>query len=448
MVGDGSSGRAKSRSASRWRLTQGWVFPTFCIALIFGAHIAYGAIRIEAALAATALAGALLTLSLVVPVLRQDLARVRGLLWPALLFALVMVAGALSLTPYAPGGPHPTWAYLGLERGSASIDPSATILELVKLLGLASIFLLGAIAGASDDRARATINWFLIAAGLYALWAFFGFTTGTVFQTQSRRLEGSLMSPNTAGTFFGVVLVIALGAFLSTLRGGPSGRHLNSTTAYGLGVMAFSACLLLTASRGAAMGVALAVATLFGLLFFSGRINWSRASLITFTALLVGFLGVAVFGERLIERWANWDADAASRQTMFAIHWRAFLDAPLSGYGLGTFDIIHRISVTAETLPAMWTVRATHNVYIQWLEEAGLVGALPMFACIAVIIGVALVRGFKRSRMTYLLFALIAANVVTLVHGYTDFALQTPSFALMWSFLLGLQFALSQGSGR
>ena len=50
--------------------------------------------------------------------------------------------------------------------------------------------------------------------------------------------------------------------------------------------------------------------------------------------------------------------------------------------------------------------------------------------------------------MTYLLFALIAANLAVLVHGVTDFALQTPSVALMWSYLLGLQFSMSQGSQR
>jgi len=81
-------------------------------------------------------------------------------------------------------------------------------------------------------------------------------------------------------------------------------------------------------------------------------------------------------------------------------------------------------------------------------EEAGLAGALPMFGCIALIIGITLFRGMRRSRMTHVLFALVAADLVFLIHGFTDFALQTPSMAMMWSYLLGLQFALSQGSRR
>jgi O-antigen ligase len=131
---------------------------------------------------------------------------------------------------------------------------------------------------------------------------------------------------------------------------------------------------------------------------------------------------------------------------MFAMHWRAFLAAPIGGYGLGTFDTIHRILMDTSNFSSMWTVRATHNVVIQWLEEAGLMGALPMFGTIAAIMIITLWRGLRRTRMTFVLFALVAANLAVLVHGMTDFALQTPSFALMWSYLLGLQFAMSQGS--
>jgi hypothetical protein len=52
----------------------------------------------------------------------------------------------------------------------------------------------------------------------------------------------------------------------------------------------------------------------------------------------------------------------------------------------------------------------------------------------------------RRSRMTVIIFALLAADVVVLTHGITDFALETPSFSAFWTYLLGLQFALAQGS--
>jgi hypothetical protein len=50
--------------------------------------------------------------------------------------------------------------------------------------------------------------------------------------------------------------------------------------------------------------------------------------------------------------------------------------------------------------------------------------------------------------MTTVLFALLAADIVILAHGATDFALEFYGIAVLWSFLLGLQYTLAQGSGR
>jgi hypothetical protein len=43
-----------------------------------------------------------------------------------------------------------------------------------------------------------------------------------------------------------------------------------------------------------------------------------------------------------------------------------------------------------------------------------------------------------------LLWALLGVDTVFLVHGFSDFALQTPSVAMLWAFLLGLQFAVAR----
>jgi alpha-beta hydrolase superfamily lysophospholipase len=38
----------------------------------------------------------------------------------------------------------------------------------------------------------------------------------------------------------------------------------------------------------------------------------------------------------------------------------------------------------------------------------------------------------------------VASGVVVLLHGATDYALQVPSIAAFWAFLLGMQFAFTQ----
>lgn len=385
---------------------------------------------------------------LAAPRLRKDLLRVRGLLIPAVLFLLVLAAGVLSMTPFAPGGAHPVWSYVGLQPGAATIDRSATLLELVKLMGLACLFLVGVAAGASDERAKTAVNLLVLVAAALGLWAFFGFVTGGLYQSQRGRLEANFLNPNTAGTFFAAMVIVTLGPLLRRLRGARLGRAVQVATGHWAALLILVVCLLMTASRGAALATGAGLGTLILLMLFSGKIAWSRATFGVLAGLLAAAVLLFLFGEQLVARFEGVGESAVSRGELFALHWKAFLASPWMGYGLGAFDIIHRTLLDASSTDSLWRIRATHNVYIQWLEEAGLVGALPMFGAIAAVLVITTVRGLARSRMTHLLFALMAANLVFLVHGFSDFALQTPSMALLWSYLLGLQFALSQGSRR
>ena len=55
-------------------------------------------------------------------------------------------------------------------------------------------------------------------------------------------------------------------------------------------------------------------------------------------------------------------------------------------------------------------------------------------------------RGELRLRLSTraLLRALIVSSLVLLVHGATDFALQVPSIAAFWAFLLGCQYSFGR----
>jgi O-antigen ligase len=451
-VGSGRSAEQSREDGSPrrrlWPPPEGAGLASAGLGLIFLAHLAYGALRIEASLIAVGAAAILLLACVATPSIRRDLLRVRGLAIPGVLFGLVMLAGALSLTPYGPAGVHPVWAYVGQAPGSATIDRSATTLELIKLLGLGCIFLVGAATGAADGRAKTTVNLLIALSAIFGLWAFFNFATGLQYQTQRGRLEGTLMSPNTAGTFFAMLVIVTLGPLLRDLRGVRAGQALQAATGYWAALIILVGCLLATASRGAALGTAVGVLGLVVILVFAGRVSWSRLTLIMLASIIAAMAALYFIGERLLERISTLDPTSDGRLEIFEMHWRAYLSVPVGGYGLGTFDTVNRLLLDATNFNSMWTVRATHNVYLQWLEEAGLIGALPMFGAIASVIIISLWRGLRRTRMTYLLFALVAANLAILVHGFTDFALQTPSVALMWSYLLGLQFSMSQGSQR
>jgi O-antigen ligase len=205
-------------------------------------------------------------------------------------------------------------------------------------------------------------------------------------------------------------------------------------------------CLLMTGSRGGAISAAAGFGAYILLLIFAGRIRFTRALVYSVLAGVFVVAAILVAGDLLINRALEGSANAEARAHMGEIHWQAFLAAPWMGYGLGTFDAINRSVMTATSFTDLWSIRAVHNVYLQWLEEAGVLGAVPIFLAIGLALATAFRRTLNRTRMTSLLFAVFAAHIVILVHGISDFDLQTYSFAMMWAYLLGLTFSLSQGS--
>lgn len=446
---DGRSAQFAPRSSGtparlRWRQDDAWIAIAGPV-LIFAGHTLYGAMLPQTALILTAIAAALVGACLLRPKLRRDLLRLDGVLLPAALFGAAILVASWSLTPWVPGGPHPVWAYLHISPGAATIDKSATLVETIKLLGLGCFFVLGLGSGAMDRRGKLAINAILALAAALAAWVLLRFVTGA--RTGGNRLEATFHSANTAGTIFAVSFVMAMGPLVQRLTE-PRRPDLPGAAPFAAAALLFLACLFATASRGAFMAVAAGLLVL-GLLFvFSGKLKLSRAVLIGGAGglLLATLLGAA--GEVLIERLMHAPPEFNSRSFVYQVHWQAFLDSPLFGYGLGTFDTVNRMLLNPATVGRLWDIRAAHSVYLGWLEEAGLIGALPMFGCVAAVVAGTVRKTLSRSRMVPVLFALVGVDAVYMAHGAVDFALQMFSVAAMWAYLLGLQLSLAQGSSR
>ncbi|MFC3069215.1 O-antigen ligase family protein [Phenylobacterium soli] len=431
-----------------WPLPAGGWIAVAGVALLYGAHWLYGAqstpwvmlLNIGAAL----LVGALL----LAPRVRAELARLRGLAVPAALFAATVAIALLTLTPWVPGGPHPVWAFVGQAPGASTVDKSSTAVEIVRLLGLACLFVIGLATGARDERARYAVRLTLAAGVAFGLWAFFGAVTGQIYQSQGRRLEAHFLSPNTAATLFGMLLTLAVAEALMTLRTRGGRRDPVRLAAPSLAILVFATCLLDTASRGGALAFLGAMAVFLGLQLWTGRLRLTRGVLAGLGGLAVVAVLILLAGERLLDRVFQSHEAALVRTSMWRAHWSAFLDSPLLGYGLGAFDTVNKLIMDAGNLDALWDIHSVHNVYLQWLEEAGILGSAPMFACLGALMLLTLRGLLRRSRMTALLSALLAADVLVLLHGTTDVGLQVPSLAGFWAWLLGLQVSLAQGSSR
>lgn len=438
----GSTSRSARRVPVGWRVGLLALPVMFCLA-----HLTFGANQTAAALWFTAILGLTLSVTLASP-LRQGLFDLAPT-WPLVTLFLAVIGVALwSLTPFLPGGAHPLYGWSGLSVGAGSIDRGATVVEVAKLLGLAAAFMAGALQSVKRSYAHATLEGVVWTGGVYAAISLIMFLSGAQV-AEGARLSGGFLSANSGATVFGVLVVLSLSVFLrgwKRTEGLGVSRRLTKTSVPLSCLSLCSVCLILTASR---MGLAATVAALAVLLLWeTASSRQGRAAVWTgaFVLIAIGLVLVLGGNDLLWTRIDVLDADTDVRGEILATHWQAFLASPLFGYGLGTFDAINTQFMSAENIGATWAIRATHNVYLQWLEEAGIFGAVPMFLLIGFIVLMSLARALG-GQSKGLHRGLACASLIVLVHGLTDYALQVPSIAGFWAFLLGLGFALGQGRG-
>lgn len=415
-----------------------------CIAhLFYGAAVPLAALILSACLLAV-LAGLLLSTET-----RRSLDRLSPS-WPIIcLFAAVLLIALATLTPWAPGGLHPIWDWSGA-TASSTMDRSATVLEILKLIGLAAPFVIGAVLGARGETGRSLYAAILGVGGLYAMFSLVVFLSSAAPGSSGNRLAGGFESANVAGSVFGVLLIMAIAWAVRAWRRTPGMSLAHRTTAIAptlaLILLALG-CLLLTASRGAIGATSLALALFFGWAAMDNR--RSRWSTIAAGALVISVAAVVyIQGNTLfVDRFAAMTGDT-TRADLLEPHWNAFLRAPLFGYGLGTWSEVNNQIMTSQSFDALSATVILHNVYVQWLEEAGIIGAAPMFLLIAVILGATGWRAYRRRRNRALIVGLLLATLVVLLHAAVDVSLNTPSFCAFWALLLGLGFGLSQAPSR
>lgn len=414
--------------------------------LIILALLPQGSVAWGAAMVLALLSGLTAAIALCMPEGRRALAQGSGLRMPAVGFGLAMLVVGLSLTPFLPGQAHPVWTFVD-GPGAATVDATVTTLELIKLGGLGSLFLVGYVQGARRKDAEATLLIITLLVGLYAFGALILFLTDLL--QAGPRLNAGLPSANVAGTLFGLLMVLGVAWTLRGWRRHRSkGRRIwadpvvQAKLSPGIGLVVLSlGALVFTASRGAMAATIVCLLTLGLWELAAGRLRLGLA--LSLVLLFVGVVvGLAVGGNvLLLDRSLATSSVEDGRLIMFETHWNAFLSSPLTGWGLGTFPQINAQYLNASSFPAVWNTQTAHNVYLQWLEEAGLLGALPMFFSIGAVIVLTTLALDRQKTGRTLLRGLVVVNLLVLIHGLTDFSLQVPAFASLWAFLLGLQLA-------
>jgi O-antigen ligase len=200
--------------------------------------------------------------------------------------------------------------------------------------------------------------------------------------------------------------------------------------------------LFLSASRGGIVSFLVELA-LLGILFGARRRQktplLAGAVVLLLAGVLVAWLGVG----QALERFSSLQALEVThnkRVSMAHDAWRIFLDHPLLGTGLGTFQTVYP---KYESLYDGKVVNHAHNDYLEALAETGLAGGLScawfLFALIAH--GVQNVRRPDGSFAAALHTASLVACGGILAHSVVDFNLHIPSNALLFFLMATLAAA-------
>ncbi len=441
----------------RWVPARDDVAVAGLVGLLYLEHLIYGANRADLSLFFAVIHLVLLLLLLVSRSGRRAV-QSAPLALPGALLAVILAAAAFSVLPLGGVIGHPLWSYVGQAAGSASLDPVATRLEMVKLTGLGALFVLALAVGAKRERADRFVQLLSYAGGAYAAWAFLTWTEnpslifGVVRPYGGDRLSGSFLSANSAATLFACQAMLQLCLLIRAIRRAPgpllSRRSLSEMKgAPTAAILLFvnGACLILTASRGGLLAAVAAGALVVACFAFVRTDARSAVGGLALVGGLVAFVAVALLfftGSRLLGRVGD-NPMADLRFPIFAAYWRMVLASPWWGYGMGAFHAFNFQSMTEANAVAMSTLGAAHNVYLQWLLQSGLMGFLPMMALMAVIVAV-LVKGLRRrARQQAVIVFALATCAIFAIHGAMDYALEEPSMTAFFAVVLGLGYGVS-----
>jgi O-antigen ligase len=390
---------------------------------------------------------------------------------PAALFAAVLVWILVQASPWTPAAwHHPVWGLtadiLGRSvSGTISVNRDLTWLALVRLVTAAAAFWL-ALELAHDAR-RAT---FLVAAigVVISGYATFGIAAailapGKILWLDSPVERGfvtsTFMNRNTFGTYAGLGFLISAGfliehyrAAVGTVRA-PIGYRIVSLVEatdakvvilLGATVLNFGA-LALTGSRGAMIATVAAFAVLGGIAF--SRSGWR--SLAIGAALVLAVLAVlgVTLGGPIAHSLAERGFYDANRMSVYALVARSIADAPILGYGYGTFpDLFPMLRDRSVAGFDRWEM--AHNIYLELLQELGVVFGGALILCIAWLALRCCVGAVTRRRDAIIPSIAASASVLVGLHAAVDYSLQTQAIALSFFAVLGAGVAQSASSRR
>jgi O-antigen ligase len=312
--------------------------------------------------------------------------------------------------------------------------------ELVTMrLGAECILMFLTIQAFRTPREWKTLIWFLIgfafAVSIFAIVQNFTWN-GKIYWVRTLTNGGQPFGPFVNRDDFAgfVELILPLGLALLVFDGERQERRL----LIGLFAVFPAAALLLSASRAGVVIFLFELLLLGVLTDMHGRRSqrWLLAGVALVILALAAWLGVGYTVRRFTE--GNGTAlSLLSRLEIGQDTWHVFLDHPLLGTGMGTFETAYR---RYQTHYVGLIVNHAHDDYIELLSDGGLVGAGFGLAFLVILYR----KGFRNLRraQTSLTRSLYAGALVAcsglLVHELVDFNLQILSNGIIFIILASI----------
>ncbi|OJU08260.1 MAG: hypothetical protein BGN86_03465 [Caulobacterales bacterium 68-7] len=335
------------------------------------------------------------------------------------------------------------------------IDRYALVVEVVRLAGFAALFVCGYAQGSDRRAGRLLFDMILVLGVAYAIWAVLAFqqtpdmVRGLDKQMHLGRLTASFLSANTAGAFFGALSCAAAvraarkggSVLVAAVERGVPASAWTTVLLYGLAVIILWSALLLTLSR-TAIAVSVGVLLLFltyELVKALSALDDRRARILIGGGALSLLLAVvaALFASRLTDKFAQLQADVATRVDIAQAFGPALKATPLFGYGLGGFSSLGGHLIAPSTAGVLWNLGAAHNLVLQWWLETGIVGVALGGLLLAMLLGRLIWRYFRSKMERWRAGAALAASLVLILHSLTDIPLQIGAVTALFALLLG-----------
>jgi O-antigen ligase len=364
------------------------------------------------------------------------------------------VLGGLSLAAFAVG-----------TLLAGRFDTAAS--EYASLAAAGVVWMIARSGALKKERGALLWQGTLLAGGLIAGYNFFDFTLspatlyGEMRPYHITRLAGPFLSANTAGTFYGVIALMALAELWRKIRSGRSPAGAGSV----MGIVERSAfagivfalavtCLILSASRGAIVFAACSALVFIAWELWVSRMAslagaWRYGLSAVVILVTVGLVFYGISGDVADARFESLDRDADTRLGLFSAYWSALPLAPWFGHGLGGFAYANLLAADALNARLLMSQGAAHNVYLQWLLQGGIAGSTLMaIVLIAQLRSILAGLSVRRQQRSYLR-AVICIALFVFLHGWVDYALEIPGFMWWFAWVLGLGCGLAAaGSAR